>query len=139
MNRRRQLLLALLALFEEHEQEEQRREISLSEVLESVQEIQRGVNLGYTFAKDVFYSRNLLQDIAWLSRRGYLDEYRYIHDSFLPKGFVRLTRVGQGEGRAKIATLPGNLREDFYRAIGIAKDRFSQRWKLFGRAARMRS
>lgn len=139
MKRRQALLLAILTKFEEQGRAQARREISLSEILEGIQEIQKTVYLGYSFAKDIFYSRNLLQDIARLSRRGYLDEYRYVHDSFLPKDFVRLTWFGQAEGRDAVATLKADLGEQLNRGIKIARDQFNHRWRLFSRAARIRS
>lgn len=137
MKRRLEVLLAILTRFEEQGRGEMGGEISLSEVLEGIQEIQKSVDIGYYFSKDIVYSRNLLRDITQLRRRGYLDEYRYMHDSFLPKSFIRLKGLGKAEGRNVLATLAADLREHLNRGITVARDQASQRWRIFSRAARV--
>lgn len=139
MKQRLRIVLALLARFDEQSRAEGRREISLSEILEGAQEVQKSVDIGYNFAKEILYSRALFRDIALLRRQGYLEEYRYIHDSFLPKSFIRLTQLGKAEGRSAAVTLASEFRERINRSVALAKEQANQRWRLFSRAAHGRS
>ena len=98
---RRDVLLVALRLFDE----EGEGEISLHDLQKTVDDLQRDLPLGYHFSKRSAYSEGLLSDMGALDYGGYLDEYRYRHDSFLPKTFVSLTPLGTGCADEILATL----------------------------------
>jgi hypothetical protein len=127
--RRHKILFALLYNFEQ----EGRREISLSEVLEAIHELQNRTGVGYPFAPRVFYSGKLLRDLDNFASRGYLDCYRYMHDAFVPKTFIKLSLLGRAEGKSSYDQLldPDKLEVKKYARLAI--ERYNQRWKIFSR------
>jgi len=129
--RRHKVLFALLHSFEQ----EGRREISLSEILEATHELQDRMGVGYPFAPRIFYSGKLLRDLDTFYLRGYLDSYRYTHDSFVPKTFVRLNLLGRAEGRASYDQLLDPDRFEIKKCARLAIEHFNDRWKIFSRVA----
>lgn len=127
--RRHKILFALLYNFEQ----EGRLEISLSEVLEAIHELQDGIAVGYPFATRVLYSGKLVRDLDNFASRGYLDSYRYTHDAFVPKTFMKLTRLGRAEGKASYDQLLDPDKVEVRKYARLAIERYNERWKIFSR------
>ena len=87
------------------------KEISLSEIQNSVRQFQRRSHLGYSFPKRFNYSHKLMTDLKDLTYTGSLHEYNYRHDSFLPEKYFKLTPLGIGQGKKIVSQLSKDLLE----------------------------
>jgi DNA-binding PadR family transcriptional regulator len=125
----RRILLSCLLSFVKHGQEE----ISLPQILDGVSHLQKSIALGYEFSPGFLYSPNLFTDIARLEEEGYIRQYEYAHDGFLPKSYVSLTMLGRGtaEREAKRLSQPvvTMIDEGVERAIAQHKEY----WRLYAR------
>ncbi len=93
------LLLFLLEFYMQGEEE-----VNISELLESVQNAQEKIDLGYKFSDKVFYSSNFFTDLNKLVDMGYVRRYAYRHNGYLPKNYVALTSVGRKHAQKLLAT-----------------------------------
>lgn len=124
-------LLAALCLFERMGA----REVSLAALSDCIVEAKKELPLDYPFAEKAYFSASLFQDLAELEFRGYLDEYRYIHDSYLPKTYYRLTWLGKGRGTEAASRLAeaGDDLEKLRRAVVVSLQNEANRWRLWRR------
>jgi len=111
---RRKTVLTLLCVFTRKGVEE----ISLSEVLESIQHLQNSYDLGYEYWSRFLYSPGVIRDLTVLQDQGYLKRYQYRHDAFLPKQFLSLTHLGTGTGKR----YSEQVSEDVRKAVELAVD-----------------
>jgi hypothetical protein len=128
--RSRDVLLACLQSFTNHGE----GEISLPEILDSALHIQEAVPLGYEFSKDILYSSKFFRDIAELEENGYIRQYVYAHDSFLPKGYVTLTMLGRGHAEKTARGLPQSVLEIIANAVDTSLTQHKSYWRLYSRA-----
>lgn len=127
------ILLAVLYAFELQEIEE----ISLSEVTESILELQKIMHVGYDFPQGLFYSYTLSEELRELQFGGYLHYYEYRHDGFLPLAYFRLTLLGREKGRRFLESSPYiSYKQTIVGAVTTAIERDIGRWGLFARRRR---
>ncbi len=126
---RAEVLLAALYFFLEHG----KKEVSLSEFQESVAEFQQEFPLGYAFSERFLYSLDLLFDLKDLHYRGYIHQYNYKHDAFLPKRFLALTALGKGRGSKILNTLADEEAQALENAVVRAMENHEERWRLWSR------
>ena len=125
----RGILLSCLWWFTKRGQEE----ISLPQILDSVQSLQRTLPLGYEFSRDVLYSRKLFEDIGQLEENGYIRRYEYFHDGLLPKGYVALTVLGRGRGEQTSHQLDEPTRSLVSEAVEKSIAQHKDYWRLYPR------
>lgn len=109
-------------------------EVSLSEVTESIVELQESTYIGYEFPEGLFYCYKLSEELRDLQYSGYLHAYEYRHDGFLPNSFVRLSLLGKDRSRRVFDEVLTPFLRDVIRASVIkAIERYVDRWGLFAR------
>jgi hypothetical protein len=111
-----------------------KKEISLSEILESIQKLQDKVPLKYSFSKRFLYSVDLLEDLADLKYKGYIRSYKYRHDLFLPKNFIKLTPLGIGKAKKIKEQLPINFTKMLAQIVSDSIKNYEERWRLWSRS-----
>ena len=125
-----EMLLATLCVFSR----EGKKEISLSELQESIAEFQQHFRpLGYSYSSRFLYSLDVLSDLEDLSYRGYVRHYNYRHDSFLPKRFLTLTPLGKGRGWKILEMLSDDETQSLQNAVMTAIKNYEGRWRLWSR------
>lgn len=125
-----EMLLATLCVFSN----QGRDEVSLSEFQESIAEFQRAsLSLGYAYSDRFPYSLDVLADLKDLFHRGYIRQYNYRHDSFLPKKFLTLNPLGRGRGCKILDMLSEDERQGLKNAVMMAIGNHNLRWRLWSR------
>jgi len=124
-----EMLLATLCIF----LKQGREEVSLSEFQESIAEFQREVSLGYSYSGRFLYSLGVLTDLKDLYYRGYIRQYNYRHDAFLPKRFLTLTPLGKGRGWKILDMLSEDKIQGLKNAVTTAIRNHKLRWRLWSR------
>lgn len=125
-----EMLLAMLCVFYGRGKEE----ISLSELQESIAEFQREfLSLGYSYSGRFLYSLDLLADLKDLHYGGYIRQYNYRHDAFLPKKFLSLTHLGKGRGWKILGMLSDDEMQSLQNAAMTAIKNYEGRWRLWSR------
>ena len=125
-----EILLATLSVFSR----EGKDEVSVTEFQESIAEFQREFPmLGYTYSSRFLYSLDVLEDLKELNYSGYIRQYKYRHDSFLPKRFLALTPLGKGRGHKILDILPEDEIQGLKRAVAKAIENHKLRWRLWSR------
>lgn len=125
-----EILLATLCVFANQGKDE----VSLSEFQESIAEFQReSVPLGYSYSSRFLYSLDLLTDLKDLHYGGYIRQYNYRHDSFLPKKFLSLTPLGKGRGWKILEMLSDDERQSLHSVAKTAIKNHESRWRLWSR------
>lgn len=125
-----EILLATLCIFAKQGKDE----VSLSEFQESIAEFQREfVPLGYSYSSRFMYSLDLLTDLKDLHYGGYIRQYNYRHDSFLPKKFLSLTPLGKGRGWKILKMLSDDEIQSLQNAAKTAVKNHENRWRLWSR------
>jgi len=125
-----EILLATMCIFSKQGKDE----VSLSEFQESIAEFQREcLSLGYSFSSRFLYSLDLLTDLKDLHYGGYIRQYNYRHDSFLPKKFLNLTPLGKGRGWKILGMLSDDEIRSLQNAAKTAIKNHESRWRLWSR------
>ncbi len=124
--------LPLLILQTFHDQG--REEISLSEFLESASLIEGWIGIDFEFADKFLYSSKLVHQLDDLHRGGYIRQYKYRYDAFIPKHYLNLTPLGRHAADEVIA--PAELRTRLESATLEAISNHERRWRLLGRHQR---
>lgn len=125
-----EILLATLCVFSRQGKDE----VSLSEFQESIAEFQREFTaLGYTYSSRFLYSLDVLTDLKELYYNGYIRQYNYRHDAFLPKKFLTLTPLGKGRGRKILNMLSVDQVQGLNNAVTTAIANHKLRWRLWSR------
>lgn len=125
-----EILLATLCVFSRQGKDE----VSLSEFQESIAEFQREFTaLGYTYSSRFLYSLDVLTDLKELYYSGYIRQYNYRHDAFLPKKFLTLTPLGKGRGRKILDMLSVDQVQGLNNAVTTATANHKLRWRLWSR------
>jgi len=125
-----EMLLAALCVFSKQGKDE----VSLSELQESIAEFQREFQtLGYTYSSRFLYSFDILDDLKELYFNSSIRQYNYRHDSFLPKRFLALTRLGKGRGTKILDRLSEDEMENLTSAVAKAIENHELRWRLWAR------
>jgi len=124
-----EMLLATLCVFLSQGKEE----VSLSEFQESIAEFQREFPLGYPFSERFLLSVDLLSDVKDLDYRGYIRDYHYRLDAFLPKRFLTLTALGRGQGNKVLGMLKDDVVKSLTNAVELAIRNYKERWRLWAR------
>jgi len=125
-----EILLAIMHIFSE----QGREEVSLSELQESIAEFQREFNsLGYAYSNRFLYSLDVLTDLKELYHNGYIRQYNYRHDSFLPKRFLALTPLGKGHSRKILDMLSEDEMQNLKSTVTKAIENHRLRWRLWSR------
>lgn len=109
------------------------KEVSLSEIQDSIAEFQQKSTLGYSFSEHFRYSFDLMTDLKDLVHSGFVHEYNYRHDAFLPKRYFALTPLGIGRGKKMVSMIPPDELEDLETAVTTAIKNHKQRWHLWSR------
>ena len=109
-------------------------EVSISEFQESILEFQKEFpELGYTYSNRFLYSLDVLTDLKELSHNGYIRQYVYRHDAFLPKRFITLAPLGKSRGVKILDTLSRDESQGLKRAVEKAIKNYNNRWRLWSR------
>ena len=125
-----EVLLATICIFSKQGKDE----VSLSEFQESISEFQREFPmLGYTYSSKFLNSLDVLRDLKDLYHNGYIHQYNYRHDSFLPKRFLKLTSLGKGRGSKILDMLSSEEIQSLESAVIRAIENHKRRWRLWSR------
>lgn len=125
-----EILLATLCVFSRQGKDE----VSLSEFQESIAEFQREfLPLGYSYSSRFLYSLDVLTDLKELYYSGYIRQYNYRHDAFLPKKFLSLTSLGKGRGWKMLEMLSDDEIQSLQSAAKTAIKNHESRWRLWSR------
>lgn len=125
-----EIVLAVLSVFSS----QGKKEVSLSELQETIAEFQRQFrHVGYSFSSRFLYSLDLLSDLKNLIYNGYIHQYNYRHDGFLPKRFLALTPLGKGRGWKILEMLSEDAVQSLQSAVMIAVKNYESRWRLWSR------
>jgi len=125
-----EILLATLCGFSKQGKEE----VSVSEIQESIAVFQQEFSsIGYSYSRRFLYSLDLLSDLKDLHHRGYIHQYNYRHDAFLPKRFLALTALGKGRGWKILEMLSDEEMHSLQSAIMVAIRNHEDRWRLWAR------
>ena len=126
----KEMLLATLCIFSRKGKDE----VSLSELQESIAEYQKEFpKLGYTYSNNFLYSLEVLNDLKELDYNSYIRRHHYKHDSFLPKRFLSLTKLGKGRGSKILEKLSESEMQYLVGAVGKAIENHEHRWRLWAR------
>ena len=134
LKRKRKVTLEnlLLLLLEFYKQDEY--EVNVSELLESVQNVQEKIDLGYKFSDKVFYSSNFFADLNKLVDMGYVRRYTYRHNGYLPKNYVLLTSVGKKRAEELLASITEEEKiQIFTESVAKAIKDHRERYKIWAR------
>ncbi len=74
-----------------------------------------------------------MEDLKDLIYLGFVHEFNYRHDSFLPKRYFRLTPLGSSRGKKLIQELSPDQRRELSDAAATAISDHEQRWRLWTR------
>lgn len=125
-----EILLAALCVFSK----EGKKEVSLSELQESIAEFQQHFRpLGYSYSGRFLYSLDVLYDLEDLTSHGYIRQYNYRHDAFLPKRFLALTPLGKGRGWKILEMISDDEIQSLQDAVVTAVKNYEARWRLWTR------
>lgn len=127
--REEDFLLAVLKQF----QTQGKEEVSLAEVLESVQKLCEKIDLKYNFYEKVLYSSELFRDLDELIFKGYVQEVVYAHDAFLPKRYVTLTSIGKLQAEEILKRFTENIRRFLSDSVDLAMQNYTRRWRYWSR------
>ena len=125
-----EMLLATMCMFSKQGEDE----VSLAEFQEGIAEFQKKVPaLKYTYSSRFLYSLDVLADLKELYHDGYIRQYKYRHDSFLPKRFIALAPLGKGRGRKILDMLSADEIQSLENAVTKAVESHKLRWRLWSR------
>ena len=125
-----EVILAVLDVF----QELGKKEISLTELQDTVSEYQKNYgSLGYIYSSRFLYSLDLLSDLEDLVFHGYVHDYQYKYNGFLPNRYLALTSIGKGRGRVIVNLLPTDVSEQLSQSVYRAEQNYKTRWRLWAR------
>lgn len=125
-----EILLATMCMFSKQGEDE----VSLAEFQESIAEFQKKIpSLGYTYSSRFLYSLDVLTDLKELYHDGYIRQYNYRHDSFLPKRFIALAPLGKGRGCKILDLLSADEIQSLENAVTKAIENHKLRWRLWSR------
>ena len=111
-----------------------RKEISLTEFQESIAEFQRiFATLGYDYSSRFCYSLDLLSDLEDLVYHGYVHQYQYKYDGFLPNRYLALTTLGKGRGNKIVKLISEDTLEKLKRSVNKAEQDYKSKWRLWAR------
>lgn len=122
-------LLPILYIFNEFGE----KEISLSELLESIEFAQKRINLGYYFSNRIFHSDQVFEEIEKLKDLGYIIMYSYKHDGYFPKRFISLTSTGMKKAQESFKSLPDDEVVTIRGAVQKAIEENKERYKIWSR------
>lgn len=111
-------------------------DVSLSEIQDTIMQFQKKYDLGYAFSMHFNSSYELSMDIKDLVFDGYVHEYNYRHDSFLPKRYLKLTSFGTGHSKKLISQFNRDILEHLESTSNKAIEDHSRRWHLWARRER---
>lgn len=124
------MLLAVLCVFSRQGKDE----VSISEFQESIVEFQREFQMmGYTYSSRFLYSLDVLADLKDLWHDGYIRQYNYRHDAFLPKRFLALAPRGKGRGCKILDMLSSDQIQSLQSVVAKAIENHKLRWRLWSR------
>lgn len=125
-----EMLLGALCVFSKQGKEE----VSVSEFQESIAEFQQFFpSLGYSYSRRFPYSLDLLSDLKDLYHGGFVHQYNYRHDAFLPKRFLALTALGKGRGWKILEMLSDDEIQSLQNSVITAIRNHENRWRLWAR------
>ena len=122
-------LLPILFIFKEFGE----KEVSLSELLESVELAQKNIDFGYYFSSKILHSDQVFEELDKLKDRGYIVVYSYKHDGYFPKKFVSLTSTGVKRAQESLKNLPKDEIIVIKRAVQEAIKENKERYKIWSR------
>jgi hypothetical protein len=111
-----------------------RKEISLTELQESIAEFQTDFGpLGYVYSSRFLYSLDLLSDLDDLVFNGYIHQFEYKYDGFLPNRYLTLTSIGKGRGKIIVGLLPEDTLKKLESSVTKSEHNYKKRWQLWAR------
>ena len=111
-----------------------RTEISLTELQECIAKFQINYGtLGYAYSARFLYSMDLLSDLDNLVFNGYIHQYEYKYNGFLPNRYLKLTSIGKGRGKILINLLPVDALNNLESSVTKSKQNYENRWRLWAR------
>ena len=125
------ILLALNSFYEYGE-----REVSLSEILECFQKVRNKIPTRYEFAERFLYSVELLDDLRDLNYYGYVRQFTYRHDAFLPKTYYTLTELGRGSSKRVSNRIPQDYVRVINDSVKSAIKNQHKRWRFWARLSK---
>lgn len=128
----RDLILLALNFFYEYGE----REVSLSEILECFQQIRDKIPTKYEFTERFLYSADLVDDLRNLNYYGYIRQFTYRHDAFLPKTYYLLTELGRGHSKRVLDRIPDNYLHVLNKSVKSAMEKHHKRWRFWARPSR---
>jgi len=140
-NRRQEIVLAILYLFSQHRRKKENsqydrdKEVSHSELIDCLREVQKEFPLGYEFPEKLPYvCHELSEDLddLWL-HQGYIKRWTYKQRGapLFPTNFVALKSLGRGH--AKNIPLSFKLIEVLNKAIELAIEKYQKTWGPYAR------
>lgn len=127
---RRNIILAVLHTFHKMGREE----ISLSEFLECIKNIQEEIPLKYEFFERLLYSSDLMEELRDLEFQGFAHRYIYRHDAFIPKSYIYLTTYGKFHAQKITEKIPKKLIPIINRCVSQAIKSYQDTWNLYARS-----
>ena len=125
-----EIILAALSMFYKLG----KTEISQIELQECIAEFQNNYGtLGYVYSARFLYSMDLLSDLDNLIFNGYIHQYEYKYDGFLPNRYLALTSIGKGRGKVIANLLPADVLSILESSAKKSKQNYENRWQLWAR------